>query len=39
MWKIAGIMVNLTGAEGFSEKEIFENIEFILGWNASKPHI
>ncbi len=37
--KIAGIMVNLTGAEGFSGDVIYENIETILGWNGVTPHI
>lgn len=37
--KVAGIMVNLTGAEGFSGDVIYENIEKILGWNGVTPHI
>jgi 5-(carboxyamino)imidazole ribonucleotide synthase len=37
--KVAGIMVNLTGAEGFSGDVIYENIEAILGWNGVTPHI
>jgi 5-(carboxyamino)imidazole ribonucleotide synthase len=37
--KVAGIMVNLTGAEGFSGEVIYENIEKILGWNGVTPHI
>ena len=37
--KVAGIMVNLTGAEGFSGDVIYENIETILGWNGVIPHI
>ncbi|MBC7845062.1 MAG: 5-(carboxyamino)imidazole ribonucleotide synthase [Flavobacterium sp.] len=37
--KAAGIMVNLTGAEGFSGDVIYENIETILGWNGVTPHI
>ncbi len=37
--KVAGIMVNLTGAEGFSGEVIYENIETILGWNGVTPHI
>lgn len=37
--KVAGIMVNLTGAEGFSGNVIYENIETILGWNGVTPHI
>ena len=37
--KVAGIMVNLVGAEGFSGNVIYENIEKILGWNGVTPHI
>lgn len=37
--KAVGIMVNLTGAEGFSGDVIYENIETILGWNGVTPHI
>ena len=37
--KLAGIMVNLTGAEGFSGDVIYENIEKILGWDGVTPHI
>ncbi|MGQ7945368.1 5-(carboxyamino)imidazole ribonucleotide synthase [Flavobacterium sp. WC2509] len=37
--KAAGIMVNLSGAEGFSGDVIYENIEKILGWNGVTPHI
>jgi 5-(carboxyamino)imidazole ribonucleotide synthase len=37
--KAAGIMVNLTGAEGYSGDVIYENIETILGWNGVTPHI
>jgi 5-(carboxyamino)imidazole ribonucleotide synthase len=37
--KAAGIMVNLTGAEGFSGDVIYENIETILGLNGVTPHI
>lgn len=37
--KVAGIMVNLTGAEGFSGNVIYENIEKIIGWNGVTPHI
>lgn len=37
--KVAGIMVNLVGAEGFSGDVIYENIETILGWNGVTPHI
>ncbi|MBP2283208.1 5-(carboxyamino)imidazole ribonucleotide synthase [Flavobacterium sp. CG_23.5] len=37
--KVAGIMVNLVGAEGFSGDVVYENIEKILGWNGVTPHI
>ncbi len=37
--KVAGIMVNLVGAEGYSGAVIYENIEKILGWNGVTPHI
>jgi 5-(carboxyamino)imidazole ribonucleotide synthase len=37
--KVAGIMVNLTGAEGFSGDVVYENIEKILGWDGVTPHI
>lgn len=37
--KVAGIMVNLVGAEGFSGDVVYENIETILGWNGVTPHI
>lgn len=37
--KVAGIMVNLVGAEGFSGEVVYENIETILGWNGVTPHI
>ena len=37
--RVAGIMVNLSGAEGFSGDVIYENIETILGWNGVTPHI
>ena len=37
--KVAGIMVNLVGEEGFSGDVIYENIEKILGWNGVTPHI
>jgi 5-(carboxyamino)imidazole ribonucleotide synthase len=37
--KVAGIMVNLVGSEGFSGNVIYENIETILGWNGVTPHI
>ncbi len=32
--KVAGIMVNLVGAEGHSGEVVYENIETILGWMA-----
>ena len=37
--KVAGIMVNLVGSEGFSGNVIYENIEKIIGWNGVTPHI
>ena len=37
--KLAGIMVNLSGEEGFSGNVIYENIEKILGWSGVTPHI
>ena len=37
--KVAGIMVNLVGAEGFSGDVIYENIETILEWDGVTPHI
>lgn len=37
--KVAGIMVNLVGEEGFSGDVIYENIEKILEWNGVTPHI
>ena len=37
--KVAGIMVNLVGAEGFSGNVVYENIETIMGWNGVTPHI
>jgi phosphoribosylaminoimidazole carboxylase PurK protein len=37
--KVAGIMVNLVGAEGFSGNVVYENIEKILSWNGVTPHI
>ena len=37
--KVAGIMVNLVGAEGFSGNVLYENIEKIMGWNGVTPHI
>ena len=37
--KVAGIMVNLAGAEGYSGDVIYENIEKIMSWNGVTPHI
>ena len=37
--KVAGIMVNLVGEEGFSGDVIYENIQKILGWDGVTPHI
>lgn len=37
--KVAGVMLNLAGAEGFSGNVIYQNIETILGWNGVTPHI
>ena len=37
--KVAGVMVNLVGAEGFSGDVVYQNIETILGWNGVTPHI
>ena len=37
--KVAGIMVNLSGAEGFSGDVVYENIEKILSWGGVTPHI
>jgi len=37
--KVAGIMVNLVGEDGFSGDVIYENIETILGWDGVTPHI
>jgi len=37
--KVAGIMVNLSGEEGFSGDVVYQNIEKILGWNGVTPHI
>jgi len=37
--KVAGVMVNLVGAEGFSGDVVYENIETILGWDGVTPHI
>ena len=37
--KVAGIMVNLVGEEGFSGNVIYENIEKILSIDGVTPHI
>ncbi len=37
--KVAGIMVNLVGAEGFSGDVIYENMEKILNMDGVTPHI
>ena len=37
--KVAGIMVNLVGEEGFSGQVIYENIEKIMAINGVTPHI
>jgi len=37
--KVAGVMVNLVGAEGYSGNVVYENIETILGWDGVTPHI
>ncbi len=37
--KVAGIMVNLVGEEGFSGNVIYKNIEKILSWEGVTPHI
>ena len=37
--KVAGIMVNLVGEDGFSGEVVYENIEKILGWDGVTPHI
>ena len=37
--KVAGIMVNLVGAEGFSGPVVYENIEKILAIDGVTPHI
>lgn len=37
--KVAGIMVNLVGAEGFSGDVLYENIETIMGLEGVTPHI
>jgi len=37
--KVAGIMVNLVGAEGFSGDVVYENIEKIIAIDGVTPHI
>lgn len=37
--KVAGIMVNLVGAEGFSGNVLYENIEKIMAIEGVTPHI
>ena len=37
--KVAGIMVNLVGAEGFSGNVVYENIEKIMATDGVTPHI
>jgi len=37
--KVAGIMVNLVGEDGFSGDVVYENIEKILSWDGVTPHI
>ena len=37
--KVAGIMVNLVGAEGFSGDVVYENIEKIMAIEGVTPHI
>ncbi len=37
--KVAGIMVNLVGEEGFSGPVVYENIEKIMAINGVTPHI
>ncbi|NVJ88287.1 MAG: 5-(carboxyamino)imidazole ribonucleotide synthase [Flavobacteriaceae bacterium] len=37
--KVAGIMVNLVGEEGYSGEVIYENIEDVLKINGVTPHI
>ena len=37
--KIAGIMVNLVGAEGFAGNVVYENIEKIMAIDGVTPHI
>ena len=37
--KVAGVMVNLVGEEGFSGNVVYENMEEILKMNGVTPHI
>jgi 5-(carboxyamino)imidazole ribonucleotide synthase len=37
--KVAGIMVNLVGAEGYSGNVVYQNIDKILGISGVTPHI
>ena len=37
--KVAGIMVNLVGEDGFSGQVVYENIEKIMGIDGVTPHI
>jgi 5-(carboxyamino)imidazole ribonucleotide synthase len=37
--KVAGVMVNLVGAEGYEGEVLYENIEQILGLRGVTPHI
>jgi 5-(carboxyamino)imidazole ribonucleotide synthase len=37
--KVAGIMVNLVGSEGFSGQVVYENIEKIMAIDGVTPHI
>jgi len=37
--KVAGIMVNLVGEEGYTGNVVYENMQEILSWNGVTPHI
>jgi len=37
--KLAGIMVNLVGEEGYVGNVVYENMREILSWNGVTPHI
>src|SRR5690554_1608469 len=37
--KVAGVMVNLVGAEGYSGNVVYENIEKILALDGVTPHV